>query len=519
LLGILWWGTFLMLGDPHLHGRGYLEVILVWPDWMLGQKDTPDQLLFSALHYCAPAVLLAAFVLGLWRVLKLSRNSVLALTLLLATDLSYLLVGAFPNDPGLYQDSAVRGFAGSTFAIVLPAAVVLVGIASRRSGWTGASLWSLTAGIAMVWWALVAAALSAVNGTHQPQLSGDIILQCLASAWYVGMGTWLLWLSRAGVWRDSANGPVARFFRRIGAGLTVLSAVGLAASLVLLSVILGPSVTAQVTGRTQVASLTQEIVTRWYRVYRPAHLVASPGLVIALHGALADGYQIEVQSAFDLQADRLGWIVAYPDGVADGWDAYSCCHHPGVDDVVFIAKLIDHLETTDSVDANRVYITGFSRGAMMSYRIGCELSSGVAAIAPVSGNMATATGNAMDLPCFPHRPISVLAIHGTADPKVPLLGGYTDIVYSPLSEIMRKWRELDQCSDSPTVNVSGPSTTTSWPCSHGSTVAMRVVAGGGHAWPASGANGIFEPNGPDRSFDASSVIADFFLSHPRTAAT
>ena len=518
MLAILWWGTFLVLGSPRLQGHGYLEVILVWPDWMLGQKDASDRPLFDALHYYAPAALQATFVLGLWRVLRLQWESVLALTLLIVANLSYLLVGAFPNDPDLYQDSAVRGIAGSAFAIAVPAAVVLVGIASHRSGWRGASLWSLAVGTAMVSWALLAAALSAFNGTHQPQLSGDIVLQCVASAWYLGMGIGLLWLSRARVERGSAGRPAARFFRRMGAGLALLSVLGIAASLVPLSVILGPSVMAQVTGRTQVASLPQGIVTRWYRVYRPTPRGTRPGLVIALHGALADGYQMEVQSGFDVQAGRLGWIVVYPDGVADGWDAF-CCRHPGVDDVAFIAKLIDRLEVTDNVDPTRVFATGFSRGGMLSYRLGCEMSSRIAAIAPVSGNMATAAGNALDVPCYPDRPVSVLAIHGTTDPKVPIVGGRSGVDnYAPLTEVMFKWRELNRCSDSPTVSVSGPSTTTSWRCSQGSTVAMRVVAGGGHAWPASAANGVLEPNGADRSFDASSVIADFFLAHVRTSA-
>src|SRR5262249_35110809 len=145
---------------------------------------------------------------------------------------------------------------------------------------------------------------------------------------------------------------------------------------------------------------------------------------------------------------------------------------------------------------------GISRGGMMSYRIGCELSSRVAAIAPVAGNMATITGSAMRVPCRPDRPGSVLAIHGTSDPIVPLEGGRTDIIYAPLGEVMLKWRELDLCADSSAVSVSGPSTTTAWRCSQGSTVAMRVVSGGGHAWPR---KGIIGSNTPDRSFDASSV--------------
>src|SRR5215813_11641490 len=101
MLAILWWGTFLVLGESRLQGHSYLYVILVFPDWMLVHKVAPDRLLFGALHYYVPAVLITAFVLGVWRVMKPRWDSVLALTLLLAADLSYLLVGASPNDPGV----------------------------------------------------------------------------------------------------------------------------------------------------------------------------------------------------------------------------------------------------------------------------------------------------------------------------------------------------------------------------------------------------------------------------------
>lgn len=521
ILAILWWGSVVVIGARRLQGGPLLQVILIRPEWLLGQRGAPDTLLFDSGHYYAPAILLVLFALGLRRILRPGWGSVLVPALLLAAGVSYLLVGAFPNDAGLYQDSPVRGASGGAFVIALPAAVVLGGVALRRSGWRGAGVWSLAAGIAMACVALLTTALSAVAGTRQPQLSGAIIIQALASVWYLGMGIWLLLLSWAGVGGISDGRPVPRLLRLVGAGLAVLSAASLAGSAVLVGVILGPTTLAQVTGRTQITTLTQGMVTRSYRVYRPAVVAAQPGLVIVLHGAYGDGYQAEVVSAFDIQADRLGWIVAYPDGVADGWDTFGDSpqwgQHPGVDDVAFIATLIDHLEATDHFDANRVYATGISRGGMMSYRIGCELSSRLAAIAPVSGNMATITGSALGVPCRPDRPVSVLAIHGTADPIVHVEGGRTDIIYAPLSEVMLKWRELDLCTDVPAVSVSGPSTTTTWRCSQESTVAMRVVSGGVHAWPGSTANGIVTPNGPDRSFDASAVIADFFLAHRRTA--
>jgi polyhydroxybutyrate depolymerase len=153
---------------------------------------------------------------------------------------------------------------------------------------------------------------------------------------------------------------------------------------------------------------------------------------------------------------------------------------------------------------------------MMTYRLGCELSGRIAAIAPVSGNMATAAGSA-DVPCGLERPVSVLAIHGTADGTIPINGGMVDIPFSPMADVIARWRSLDGCAATSTVSLDGPSTTTAWACASGSDVSQRVVAGGWHTWPkVSGA--LASAGGSPDSFDASRLIADFFVAHPRAAA-
>jgi polyhydroxybutyrate depolymerase len=155
-----------------------------------------------------------------------------------------------------------------------------------------------------------------------------------------------------------------------------------------------------------------------------------------------------------------------------------------------------------------------SRGGMMTYRLGCELSDRLAAIAPVSGNMATASGSA-DVPCTVSRPVSVLAIHGTADGTIPIAGGKVDIVYSPMADVIARWRSLDGCGNQSTTTLDGPSTTTTWACASGSTVSTRVVTGGWHQWPkVSGA--LASAGGSPDSFDAARLIADFFVAHPRS---
>jgi polyhydroxybutyrate depolymerase len=279
---------------------------------------------------------------------------------------------------------------------------------------------------------------------------------------------------------------------------------------------LAPTLITQLSGRARIESLSVGGVARFYRVYRPEQVAAQPGLVVVLHPVFGSGFQAEALTGFDAQADRLHWIVAYPDGLLDGWDAFGSDatwgYHAGVDDVAFIAALIDRLEATDGVAPGRVFVTGFSRGAMMTYRVGCELSSRVAAIAPVSGNMADESGSAAGVGCHIARPVSLLAIHGTADGSIPFNGGHVDINYSPMADVIAVWRSQDGCGGEGSPVTDGASTTTSWTCAGGSTVSARVVTGGWHTWP--GASTLWRPGAPD-DFDASRLIADFFVAHAR----
>ena len=160
----------------------------------------------------------------------------------------------------------------------------------------------------------------------------------------------------------------------------------------------------------------------------------------------------------------------------------------------------------------------------MSYCLGCELLSRIAAIAPVAGNMATKYGSAQEVGCRPARPVSVLAIHGTLDPYAPYAGGYSALghgTYASLNDVIGVWRENDGCAASSSMSVSGLTTTTIWPCWAGSTVETKVIAGGQHylagsaRWDAESALGYDTRD----VFDASAVIADFFVAHPRTGGT
>ncbi|HEX7496200.1 MAG TPA: PHB depolymerase family esterase [Candidatus Limnocylindrales bacterium] len=495
--------------------RAHLSHSLVSrPDRVLGWGGAPFAVPLMLMTALA-GVLLVILALGLRAAIR-SRSVWGGFVVLLGVAAAAnVAIQLFPTDAAMYETSPLRGAAGIVFDFVLPVAAVLAGVGLVRSGSTVAGWGSVAAGIVMAWAEIDATAMGAMAGAGQPQSEGAIAAEMVGMVWIGGLSLVLLAL-RGEDHVSAVRSRRARLaFGGLGAGLAVLVAIQMVVTLVGYGV-MGPAVTAQLQGRTQVSTVSVDSVARSYRVYRPASVASRPGLVIVLSGVYGSGFQAEVTTGFDAQADRLGWLAAYPDSVLDGWDAFGSTsdwgRHPGADDVAFIGAVIDKIVSGDGVDPGRVYVTGMSRGGMMTHRIGCELASKVAAVAPVSGNMATATGSAADVPCNPARPVSVLAIHGTADGAIPIAGGRVDIPFSPLVDVMARWRIADGCGDTSSVATDGSSTTTSWQCPDGATVAMRVVQGGWHVWPGTPTGA----GGPD-AFDGSGVIADFFVAHARAS--
>lgn len=161
----------------------------------------------------------------------------------------------------------------------------------------------------------------------------------------------------------------------------------------------------------------------------PSHDKMTPvPLVIALHGGKGTGEHMKKHTlgGFNKLSDKEGFIIVYPNGMDKQWndgrskeETKSRAHKENIDDTGFISALIDTFIKEYNVNPKSVYVTGISNGAIMSYRLACELSDKIAAIAPVDGNLAQNV-----LPkCSPSKPISVLAINNVNDPLMPWKGG------------------------------------------------------------------------------------------------
>jgi polyhydroxybutyrate depolymerase len=270
-------------------------------------------------------------------------------------------------------------------------------------------------------------------------------------------------------------------------------------------------------------TITVDQTGRSYVLHVPERVKEPAVLVIVLHGGGGSANSAIAQTGFDAESDKRGFIVAYPEGTAGlngrfhTWNAGACCGvavRRGMDDVGFIRALVADIAAAYPIDPKRVYATGLSNGGMMAYRLGCEASDLVAAIAPVSAVVVVA-------PCEPRFPVSVLHIHGTADQNVPIDGGVggKSIVkypYPPVERSIAFWAAWDDCGKDPIVSSAAPDVTLrSYPlCKLGIAVDFYVIEGGSHAWPGGKRLAKFLDE-PSKAIAATPLIWQFFAAHPK----
>lgn len=256
-------------------------------------------------------------------------------------------------------------------------------------------------------------------------------------------------------------------------------------------------------------------------------------LVIVLHGGAGSGEQIQSLSEMDADADKLGYVVAYPDGSGRleerllTWNGMHCCgyaYENNIDDVGFISLLIDNLLSHYAIDPDRVYIAGISNGGIMAYRAGAELADKVAGIAPIAGTIGgqvNADGAAM-VPPTPSSPVAVIAFHGMQDQHVlyeggngpmALIDGRIDI---SVADSIAFWVQANGCDPQPTTETQADGNIiieTYSGCAGDASVVLVTIVDGGHAWP--GAHKGLVSDQPTQDISANEMMLKFFLEHPK----
>ncbi|MFI1937920.1 alpha/beta hydrolase family esterase [Streptomyces purpureus] len=219
-----------------------------------------------------------------------------------------------------------------------------------------------------------------------------------------------------------------------------------------------------------------------------------------MHPYPADGAYAAKLTGFNAKADKERFLVAYPNGVDQGYNALICCGSE--DDVGFIGAMTKRLVDTWKADPRRIYATGISNGADMSFKLAIEIPGTFAAIAPVSGGyIGTA---AQKTTYMPKKPVSV----------VTFVGGL-DKYYRDFEQGIKAWTERLDCKAGSPGKIEGKSTRTSATCRDKSAFTTYRLPDMGHSWPGSKDQ---TRSHPATGVNATDLIWEFFEAHPKASS-
>ena len=266
----------------------------------------------------------------------------------------------------------------------------------------------------------------------------------------------------------------------------------------------------------------------------PAHRPARWPVVLMLDGRGGTPWTAIKITGLSRKADAEGFLAVYPEALKldpDGaqhfltnpqmWNAGrggSDVERAGPDDVQFLCDVLDDLAAKLPIDPDRVFMTGFSNGASMTFRFALERPERLAAIAPVSGHFRFSEAPPL------REPIPMVYFFGELDTLSPFHGGEIELPWGkrefrpPARFSVDAWVRLLGLPAEPaeTRRADGVTTMLFGPRPDGAEVHFHAVADLGHVWP--GGHRILPEQiaGPEsHRLMANDVIWDFFRARPR----
>jgi polyhydroxybutyrate depolymerase len=280
-------------------------------------------------------------------------------------------------------------------------------------------------------------------------------------------------------------------------------------------------------GKPQLKELVVGGNKRRFYFYQPDSATLPAPLVLAFHGGggTAEGTD-KCAGGLAKLADEKGFIVVFPDAIDRHWnDGRPGLSKTNYDDVGFIAKVIDDLNSQKLIDPKRVYATGISNGGFFSQYLAIQLPGKIAAVATVA---ASVSRTFLDLKV---TPVPIMLLLGTRDTLVPwdggriggklLRNGRGEVI--PGRQALEFWLTSNQNTDKPSCtelpdNDPGDDSRVfvEQYGADGSAneVVLYEIRGGGHTWPAGQQYLPKSFIGPVcRDFDGNKTIWSFFEKH------
>ena len=239
----------------------------------------------------------------------------------------------------------------------------------------------------------------------------------------------------------------------------------------ILSIFLLPS-----NSKAQIEDIQVGATIRKMLVYAPSGIESNRPLLLSMHGLNQDIAYQQNQSQWETIAKAENFVLVYPGGINNSWDI------SGTTDTDFILAIIDEMYSRYGIDRNRVYLSGFSMGGMMTYHAATKIADKIAAFAPVSGYLMGGPNTNSS------RPIPIIHTHGTTDDVVP---------YSGVQTCLDAWIARNNCPDTGVVTKPYPadkpnSTGTKYywgPGTDSVEIVLLSIANSGH-WHSNNTSGI-----------------------------
>ena len=214
----------------------------------------------------------------------------------------------------------------------------------------------------------------------------------------------------------------------------------------------------------------------------PATSTTKLPLVVNLHGLGSNAEDMARLAEWPQAVVDDNLLMVFPDGRDKSWNAGGCCGGAvadGIEDVSYLDFVIDQMVAEEGADPDQIYMTGYSNGAMMTYRYNCERPDKLKGAASYAGT------NYSD--CVPTGSSPFFQISGSADPVIPVLGGESTLPgVGDVPKVETSMEEVStgaNCAAPEFNDAEGVAHFTAVDCRDNSAMRFDVVEGLDHHYP------------------------------------